>query len=160
VLLNDRLANLVVDPALPNGLKPGRRPLHTLNAYMVLEEGRPVLAGATPGGRGQVQTNFQVLANVLDFGLDLQSALDAPRWLSGTPRTPSPDDALLIENDFPPAVAPELRRLGHRVVVVDASEERASTDLFGGCTVVGRDPDSGVLQAAADRRRRVVSMVW
>ncbi len=80
VLLNDRLADLAVDEHLPNGLRGGRRPLHTLNTYMVLEDGVPVLAGPTPRGRGQVQTNLQVLVNVLDFGMDVQGAVDTPRW--------------------------------------------------------------------------------
>ena len=51
LLLNDRLANLPVDPARPNALRPGHKPLHTLNTFMVCEAGRPILAGATPGGQ-------------------------------------------------------------------------------------------------------------
>ena len=161
VLMNDRLAGLAVDPSLPNGLKSGRRPVHTLNSYLVLDEdGQVLLAGATPGGRGQVQTNFQVVTAVLDFGLDLQSALELPRWLSGTPRTPFPDDALFLESEFAPEVMESLREQGHDVSVVDSREEQGSSDLFGGCTVVGREPSSGALQTAPDPRRRVSTLAW
>lgn len=160
VLLNDRLAGLRTDASAPNGLRPGCRPVHTLNAYMVLEADNVVLAGATPGGRGQVQTNFQVLTQVIDFGSDIQSALEHPRWLSGTPRTPVPDDRLLVESEMGAAVIDELRELGHDVVVVDGSSDRASNDLFGGCTVVAADPAKGVYQAAADPRRRVTALAW
>lgn len=166
VLLNDRLANLVVDPAVPNGLRAGRRPIHTLNAYLVQEDvrGRSVVtaAGATPGGRGQVQTNLQVLTHLIDFGLGAQDAVDRPRWLSGTPRTANPDDILYLEHGFDPETAAELRRRGHAVRVIppagaehDLGPDLDADDLFGACTVVTRDPATGAVAAAADHRRRV-----
>jgi gamma-glutamyltranspeptidase/glutathione hydrolase len=149
IVLNDRLANLPVGADRPQGVTGGRRPVHTLSPYLVLADGEPVFAGATPGGRGQVQTNFQVISNVIDFRFDLQRAVDAPRWLCGTPRSPGEDDVVHLEEGFPASVEPALMARGMQVRRTDAD----GTDLFGNCTVVGRDPANRERVAAADRRR-------
>jgi len=151
VLLNDRLANLSLDAERPNGLRGGRRPLHTLNTYMVLDNGQAVLAGATPGGRGQVQTNLQVLVNVLDFGMDVQTAVDQPRWISGLPYRGENDHTLYLEPWFPPETVEALRRAGHEVQV--GVDEGAQADPFGNCTVIARAVETGLFQGAADARR-------
>jgi gamma-glutamyltranspeptidase/glutathione hydrolase len=156
VLLNDRLANLPVDERLPNGLRGGRRPLHTLNTYMVLEDGVPVLAGATPGGRGQVQTNLQVLVNVLDFGIDVQTAVDMPRWISGLPYRGDNDRTLYLEPAFPSQTADALRSLGHTVALGVELGDQA--DPFGNCTVIAQR--SGIFHGAADTRRDAFAVGW
>jgi gamma-glutamyltranspeptidase / glutathione hydrolase len=158
VLLNDRLANLAVDEHVPNGLRGGRRPLHTLNTYIVLEAGVPVLAGATPGGRGQVQTNLQVLVNVLDFGMDVQTAVDEPRWISGLPYRGENDQTLYLEPTFPPETAEALREMGHTVALGVELGDRA--DPFGNCTVIARAPLNGTFQGAADMRRDAFAIGW
>jgi gamma-glutamyltranspeptidase/glutathione hydrolase len=156
VLLNDRLANLSVDDQTPNGLRGGRRPLHTLNAYMVLENGAPILAGATPGGRGQVQTNLQVLVNVLDFGMDVQTAVDAPRWISGLPYRGENDQTLYLEPELSPQTADVLQRAGH--LVQHGIEAGDQADPFGNCTVIART--HGTFQGAADARRDAFAIGW
>jgi gamma-glutamyltranspeptidase / glutathione hydrolase len=156
ILLNDRLANLPADEGLPNGLRGGRRPLHTLNTYMVLEDGAPVLAGATPGGRGQVQTNLQVLVNVLDFGMDVQTAVDEPRWISGLPYRGENDRTLYLEPAFPSQTAEALRSLGHTVALGVELGDQA--DPFGNCTVIAQR--SGTFQGAADSRRDAFAIGW
>ena len=88
VLLNDRLANQRLAVADGPGVRPGGRPMHTLCAAVVLDHGRPALLACTPGGRGQVQTLFQVIVNRVDNADDPQVAVDHPRWLSGSPRRP------------------------------------------------------------------------
>jgi gamma-glutamyltranspeptidase/glutathione hydrolase len=148
ILLNDRLANMRADASSPNGVRGGQRPLHTLNTYMVLEHGKPVLAGATPGGRGQVQLNLQVLTNVLDFGMNIQAAVDAPRWVSGAAYKGPADRTLYLEADLGEATTAALRAQ-HSVEVVRSGE----SDMFGNCTVVAIDPATGALQAAGDWRR-------
>lgn len=161
ILMNDRLAGLTVDPSLPNGIMPGRRPLHTLNAYMVLTDGgAPAVVGATPGGRGQVQTNFQVVSAVVDHKMDLQAAVERPRWLSGTPRTPVQDEKVYLEEGYPVEIGNCLRSYGNEVTVVQNSSELVSSDFFGACTVVGTDRDSGALQTAIDPRRNVSTIAW
>jgi gamma-glutamyltranspeptidase/glutathione hydrolase len=155
VLLNDRLANLSLDPRRPNALRGGRRPLHTLNTYMVLEDGEPVLAGATPGGRGQVQTNLQVLVNVLDYGMDVQAAVDQPRWISGLPYRGDNDRTLYLEPEFSAETVEALTVAGHQVQVgVDEGEQ---ADPFGNCTVIAR---RDTLQGAADFRRDAFAIGW
>ena len=151
VLLNDRLANQVLGTG-PNQITGGRRPLHTLCAFLVERDGWPALAGATPGGRGQVQINFQVIVNAVDCGMDLQGAVDAPRWLSGAPRRPEPNHQLYLEQGFAEAVGEALRRRGHDVRAA-APED---TDIFGSVVAVGSDGASGLL-AAADRRREATA---
>jgi gamma-glutamyltranspeptidase len=158
VLLNDRLANLSLDETRPNGLRGGRRPLHTLNTYMVLEDGSPVLAGATPGGRGQVQTNLQVLVNLLDFGMDVQTAVDQPRWISGLAYRGENDQTLYLEPSFSSATAEALRARGYSVQFgVEAGEQ---ADPFGNCTVLARSPVDGTFQGAADLRRDAFAIGW
>jgi gamma-glutamyltranspeptidase/glutathione hydrolase len=158
VLLNDRLANLSLDSRRPNGLRGGRRPLHTLNTYMVLHDGQPVLAGATPGGRGQVQINLQVLTNILDFGMDIQTAVDQPRWISGLPYRGENDQTLYLERGFGPSTVKALEAAGHQVQL--GVEEGEQADPFGNCTVIARSIHDATFQGAADFRRDSFAIGW
>lgn len=151
VLLNDRMANQVVGPG-PNEITGGRRPLHTLSAFLLERHSRAVMAGATPGGRGQVQINFQVIVNATDCGMDLQAAVDAPRWLSGAPRRPEPNGQLYLEQGLAPSVGRELRRRGHDVRPAAPDDD----EIFGSVVAVGTG-DDGALRAAADQRREATA---
>ena len=153
VLLNDRLGNQTVGPG-PGRVSGGRRPLHTLHAFSVERSGAPVMMGATPGGRGQFQTNFQVIVNALDGGMGLQAAIDAPRWLSGAPRRPGADRRLHLEPALGPEAVRRLRERGHDAVLTGSDD----AELFGSVTAVGLDAD-GSLIAAADRRREAASAI-
>ena len=153
VLLNDRLGNQTVGPG-PGRVSGGRRPLHTLHAFSVERGGAPVMMGATPGGRGQFQTNFQVIVNALDAGMGLQAAIDAPRWLSGAPRRPGADRRLHLEPALGPEAARRLRERGHDAVLTGPGD----AELFGSVTAVGLD-FGGALIAAADRRREAASAI-
>lgn len=153
VLLNDRLGNQTVG-AGPGRVSGGRRPLHTLHAFLVERGGAPVMMGATPGGRGQFQTNFQVIVNALDGGMGLQAAIDAPRWLSGAPRRPGADRRLHLEPALGPEAVRRLRERGHDAVLTGPDD----AELFGSVTAVGLDAD-GALIAAADRRREAASAI-
>lgn len=154
VVLNDRLANLRVDPASPNGLEPGKRPMHTLHGYVAIDGAGRVIAGATPGGRGQVQTNLQVLMNILDRGDTIGAAIDRPRWVNGLPRRAPDDDTLYVESTFDPSHAAQLEAWGHRV---EHAEDEAD-DHFGACTIVERD--GAECRAAADHRRHGEAVAW
>jgi gamma-glutamyltranspeptidase / glutathione hydrolase len=154
VILNDRLASLAVPgggeagraPAGPR-LVPGRRPPHTLNSYLVVRGGDVVIAGATPGGRGQVQTSFQVLVNLIDQGMSPLEAVCAPRWVHGTPRTAVDDGALHLEAALGEQTAARLAGLGHDARIAENRDD----DMFGSCTAVGWDAAGGY--AVADGRR-------
>lgn len=153
VLLNDRLGNQTVGPG-PGRVSGGRRPLHTLHAFSVERGGAPVMMGATPGGRGQFQTNFQVIVNALGGGMGLQAAIDAPRWLSGAPRRPGADRRLHLEPALGPEAVRRLRERGHDAVLTGPDD----AELFGSVTAVGLDAN-GALIAAADRRREAASAI-
>ena len=154
VILNDRLASLAVPGAGPAGgtvpgprLAPGGRPPHTLNSYLVMRGDDVVIAGATPGGRGQVQTSFQVLVNLIDKGMSPLDAVCAPRWMHGTPRTAVDDGALYLEAGLGEQTAARLSGLGHAVRISDDPDD----EMFGSCTAVGSAPSGSY--AVADGRR-------
>lgn len=152
VLLNDRLGNQTVGPG-PGRVSGGRRPLHTLHAFS-MESDKAVVMGATPGGRGQFQTNFQVIANLVDGGMSLQDAIDAPRWLSGAPRRPGADLRLHLEPALAPEAAQRLRDRGHDAVLTGPDD----VELFGSMTAVGLAADGSPF-AAADRRREATAAI-
>lgn len=155
LVLNDRLANLIRDANHPNGLRGGRRPIHTLHTYIAERDDGRVVAGATPGGRGQVQTNLQVLVNMVDFGFDVQDAVDQPRWVSGKPRRSPPDNTLYLESSIAPATVEALTRLGHEVEQLPGTQD----DHFGNCTVIATNTQ-GEASAAADKRRGAAAVAW
>ena len=83
VLLNNRVGRgFSLVEGHPNVLEPGKRTMHTLNAYMVFQDDAPYMVGGTPGGDRQVQWNAQVIANVIDHGMDPQEAVSAPSVVS------------------------------------------------------------------------------
>ena len=149
IVLNDRLAKQPARVGRSDGPPASRRPLHTLVGYHVAHRGRR-LVGATPGGRGQVQTNFQVLRTIIDDGAVPQAAVDGPRWLSGAPRLPDADDLLFLEPGLPPSVGSELARRGHLIAADGAASDN---DLFGSCTITGAGPQRSETFGAADHRR-------
>jgi gamma-glutamyltranspeptidase/glutathione hydrolase len=139
IIMNNRMTGFSHDPSSPNALAPGKRTMHTLNTYLVFRDGQPYIAGNTPGGHYQVQTNLQVLTNLLDFGLDPQEAIDAARWGHS-------DAALLVEDHMPATTVDELRQRGHDVRVVGRT-----IAPMGRAQVIRRDA-SGVLAGGSDAR--------
>lgn len=122
IVMNSRLGRgFSMRPDHPNVLQPGKRTMHTLNAYMVFDKNKPLLAGGTPGGDQQAQWNFQVLSLLLDFELNVQEAVEHPRWFS----FPSTDEIhldnpyeLRIENRFDPDVYKALEAKGHQLKLI------------------------------------------
>ena len=156
ITLNNRLAAFFLDPAHPNALAPGKRTAHTLNSYMVFHDGRPLMAGGTPGADDQVQVNFQIISNLVDHHMNLQEAIEAPRW-SSTPGT-MPDELstpyeLRVESRFPAGMVDELHAKGHVVRV-------APPWSFGSQKCVLLDPESGAVYAGADPRRDAYAVSW
>jgi gamma-glutamyltranspeptidase/glutathione hydrolase len=124
VLMNNRLSGFHADPKSPNRLEPRKRTVHTLNNFLVVKDGRLVIGGGTPGADGQPQTNLQVIAGVLDWGLDLQAAVDTPRWILAR------DGHLTLENRAAPGVAEEPQARGHDVNVVGPWSARAASQVI------------------------------
>jgi gamma-glutamyltranspeptidase/glutathione hydrolase len=144
VVLQNRGAGFTLDAAHPNALAPGKRPFHTLTPFMYLADGKPTLVAGTMGGEGQPQTLVALATRVVDFGLDVQAAVEAPRWVYG--RTwGAPTRALSIEGRFGNAVAADLTRRGHAVRVLEpwsdtAGHAQALRLEPGGLLVGGGDP--------------------
>ncbi|MFJ5302769.1 gamma-glutamyltransferase family protein [Streptomyces sp. NPDC088350] len=153
--LGTRLQMAWLEPGLPNSLAPGRRPRTTLSPSLALRDGVPVLAFGTPGGDQQDQWQLHFFLAVatrakVRGGLDLQGAIDAPNWHndgfpgSFYPRGTRPG-SVTVESRTDAAVVEELRRRGHDVTVADAWSE-------GRLCAVARDPEAGILSAAANPR--------
>jgi gamma-glutamyltranspeptidase/glutathione hydrolase len=154
VLLQNRGSFFSLDPAHPNRLEPGKRTFHTLIPAMLLDNGQPALVYGNMGGEGQPQSQAAVLTRVLDFGYDVQRAIEAPRWLYG--RTwGSQSAALSVEEDIGPGVPEQLAALGHDVRVVPAW-----SDTMGHAQAIRIDRERGVLWAAADPRSDGAAAGW
>jgi gamma-glutamyltranspeptidase/glutathione hydrolase len=146
VLLQNRGSAFSLDPSHPNALAPGKRPFHTLNPPMALRDGNVELVYGAMGGEGQPQTQAALVTRILEMGMDVQAAIDAPRWLYG--RTwGAPSSALSVEARVPPGIVRALRKRGHDVRVVDAWD-----DLMGHAQAIWIDPRTGVRHGAADPR--------
>ena len=139
-LLNNRLKGFATDPASPNAPAPGRRPVHTLSP-LLLERDEKIVALATPGADGQVQTLVQLVEALLADGVGLQDALHRPRWRLA-------DGRLLLETGFPPDEARRLAALGH-----DAIPLPAGARPFGAAVAAGFDRATGTVFACPDSRR-------
>jgi gamma-glutamyltranspeptidase/glutathione hydrolase len=140
ILFNNRAQSFTNRPGRPNSVAPGKRPAHTLCPVMVSRGGRLRFAMATPGGLSQTLTNVQVLSYLLDSGLDVQAAVEAPRWCN----TKSGD--FLIEREFPEEMVSALARFGH-------SCARRDDGYFYGSAKAIEMLDSGNLAGGADFRR-------
>ncbi len=153
--LGTRLQMTWLEEGLPNSLTPGRRPRTTLTPSLALRDGVPVLAFGTPGGdqQDQWQLHFFLAAALrapVRGGLDLQGAIDAPNWHNdGFPSSFHPrghrPGSLTVEARMDADVVEELRRRGHDVTVGPGWSE-------GRLCAVSRDPESGILSAAANPR--------
>jgi gamma-glutamyltranspeptidase len=117
IVLHNRGTYFNTDPGHPNCLAPGQRPFHTLIASIVTRDDRPVMGFATMGSNGQALFHAQVLPNVLDHGLDIQEAIERPRFLLG-PFTPDePVDVIRVESRIPARTIRALERRGHTIKV-------------------------------------------
>lgn len=128
-----------------NALKPGRKPFHTLNpALACFEDGR-VMAYGTMGGEGQPQTQAALFTRYARYGMDLQEAISAPRWLLG--RTwGDPSTTLKLEDGFDESLYAELAAAGH-----DVERVGPITATMGHAGAILRHPD-GRLDGATDPR--------
>ena len=145
IIWQNRGASFSLDPRHVNVLQPGKRPFHTLNPAMYLENGRPRLVYGTMGGDGQPQTQAAVATRALDYRLPLPEVLDSPRWLLGRTWGQS-SDSLKLEGRFAPEVFDELARRGHTVERVDDYAQ-----MMGHAGVI-RVLDDGGCEAASDPR--------
>lgn len=123
ILLNNRAGTgFNLTSGHPNVIAPGKKTMHTLNTYMVTDNrGRLCYVGNTPGGDNQPQWNMQTLCNIIDFGLDVQTALEEPKWADN--HTIYEDGTvthqLKIESQVGEEVLNQLKAMGHDLNVIE-----------------------------------------
>lgn len=146
------------DPRHPSSVAPGKRPRLTPNPALALKDGKPFMVFGTPGGDVQIQAMAQLLVNVVTFGFDLQSAIEAPRFASFSypssfAPNPSYPGLLMVETRISRDVRDALKALGHDV---EAWPER--TRKAGALCAIRIDSEAGFLHASADFRRAGYAM--
>jgi len=147
VVLQNRGAYFSLDPAHPNRLEPGKRPLHTLIASLAFKDGRLWQVVGCMGADGQPQIHLQVYTALIDFGLDIQQAVTAPRWLAGRFALGDARELLNVEGRFAPATVAELAGRGH-----DINRWEDWNELAGHAHGITIDPASGARVGGADPR--------
>jgi gamma-glutamyltranspeptidase / glutathione hydrolase len=148
--LGTRVQTFYLDPRHPNALVPGKRPRTTLTPTLVLKNGAPCMVFGTPGGDQQDQWTLQFFLNVVEFGMPVQDAIEAPRFSSAHfPSSFYPHNAvpglLRIEERVPYEIRRELEARGHKL---DVKEDWSEGDVLGICV----DLERGVLHGGADPR--------
>src|SRR5205823_1166156 len=142
IVLNNAHKWMDHDPASPNALKPGRKGVTMMSPTQVFRDGRFELSIGTPGSYGILQTTPQMLLNVLEFGFNVQEAIEQPRVRVYR------DRLIDAEARIPAATRDALAERGHQVNVIDDWSW-----IVGGGQGIARDPESGALMAGADPRR-------
>ena len=142
LVLNNILKWMDRDPASPNVLRPGRKAGTMMSPTQIFRDGVFAISIGTPGSYGILQTQPQMLLNLLDFGMQIQEAIEAPRVRVYR------DRLLDVEARIPAETREALARRGHEVHVVDEWSW-----IVGGGQGIIRDPESGALMAGADPRR-------
>ncbi|NYI04679.1 gamma-glutamyltransferase family protein [Allostreptomyces psammosilenae] len=141
----------------PNVLAPGKRPRTTLSPSLVLRDGRPHLAFGTPGGDQQDQWTLQFFLGHVDFGMNLQEAVEARTFhtdhppTSFTPRLSNPR-ALVVERGFDARALAELERRGHEI-------REVPPHTLGKVCATGPTADGGVRAAASHRGEQAYAVV-
>ena len=129
----------------PNLLAPGKRPFHTLVPAMVMKDGRPWLSFGVMGGDMQPQGHVQVLLNLIDFGMNVQEAGEAPRFRHTA-------NGLALESAISPEARFGLDTRGHRIV--------SGVGVFGGFQGILIDPRTGVMMGGSDPRKDGLAIGW
>ena len=159
VLMGQRLQSSLTDANSPNVVAPGKRPRITLTPTLVLKGGEPYMVLSTPGGDNQDQALLQVLLNVIEFGMNPQEAVEAPRF-DTQHYVSSFDDheflpgSLNVESRVTIKTITELSNKGHKVKV------QGEWGTLSAPTVIIYDPKTGVASAGADPRRSRYAVAW
>ncbi len=157
-ILNCRGDYYSLVPGEANALAPGKRPRSTLQSTLVMKDGQPFMILGSPGGDDQVMRTMQTLINVIDFGMNVQQAIEAPRWATRSfpaspfPHTMYPGD-LSIEPRISDTVKAALIAKGHKF-----PERSPGPWSMGSLAAVTVDGRTGTVSAGADPR--VAAYAW
>lgn len=138
IVLHNRGSQFSLDPAHPNVVAPNKRPFHTLVPAMVMKDGRPWLSFGVMGGDMQPQGHVQVLLNLIEFGMNVQEAGEAPRFRHT-------GNGLALESAITPEARFYLDTHGHRLI--------NSIGVFGGFQGILIDPKTRVMMGGSDPRK-------
>jgi len=152
--LHNRGCYFSLDPAQVNVIAPRKRPLHTLIPSMAFRNDRPAIVFGTQGGDGQAQIHLQVYTAMIDFGLNVQAAIELPRWVHGR-NMPGDPSGVLMEDRFSDATVARLQQLGHEVTLIDGW-----TGITGHAQGIVIDPETGLLGGGADPRADGAAVGW
>lgn len=145
-------------PGEANALAPGKRPRSTLQSTLVMKDGQPHMVMGSPGGDDQIMRTMQTFLNIVEFGMNVQQAIESPRWATRSfpaspfPHTMYPGD-LSVEDRIGDKVQQELIARGHKLTV-----SRAWSKGSNAAIVV--DLKTGVLSAGADPRVEAYAWAW
>jgi gamma-glutamyltranspeptidase/glutathione hydrolase len=138
IVLQNRGACFVLDPSHPNCIGPDKRPMHTIIPGMAMRDGRCDMPFGVMGAHYQPMGHAQVISNIVDYGMDVQQAIDLPRaFMVG--------DVSAVERGLPPATVAGLRQRGHNVAAVSSP--------WGGGQAIKIDWQRGVLIGGSDPRK-------
>ncbi|HEY4388754.1 MAG TPA: gamma-glutamyltransferase [Ktedonobacteraceae bacterium] len=152
IVLQNRGAYFSLNPATANALAPSKRTLHTLIPSMALRDGRPAIVFGTMGGDGQAQTHLQVYTALARFGLNMQQAIEMPRWIHGDDHQ---QETLLVEGRFPATTLEKLRSMGHTI-----NEGKEWLTTMGYAQGIAFDATTGVMQGGSDPRAEGIAAGW
>ena len=159
IVINCRGCYFWLDENNPNGLAPRKRPRTTPCTFIILKDGEPFMTLGTPGGDSQPQSNLQTLCNIIDFGMNVQEAVEAPRFCGYSfPQSPWPHEEypnlLEIEGRVGQDVVDSLNAKGHQVKVI------GPWGVPNGFTPILVNPSDGVYHGGADPRKESVMLGW
>jgi gamma-glutamyltranspeptidase/glutathione hydrolase len=157
--MGQRLQSALTDPNSPNVVAPGKRPRITLTPTIILKDGQPFMVLSTPGGDNQDQALLQVLLNIIEFGMNPQEAVEAPRfdtqhYISSFDDHEFLPGSLNIEARVDEKTIADLKARGHKVKV------QTAFGTLSAPTVIVYDARSGVSSAGADPRRGRYAVAW
>jgi gamma-glutamyltranspeptidase / glutathione hydrolase len=157
-ILNCRGDYFSLVPGHANALGPGKRPRSTLQGTLVMKEGKPFLVTGGPGGDDQCMRTMQTFLNIVEFGMNVQQAIEAPRWSTRSfPASPFPHTMypgeMSVESRISEDVRAELVRRGHKLFVNGPWS-------IGFNAAILIDPASGSLSAGADPRAPAQALAW
>jgi gamma-glutamyltranspeptidase / glutathione hydrolase len=143
ILYQNRGAGFTLEAGHPNEAGGGKRPMHTIIPGMLRENGRVTMPFGVMGGAYQPNGHARVLTNIVDYGLDPQTALDAPRSFSDS-------GEMRVERGYSDAVRAELAAMGHAVTIPE--------EPIGGAQAIRIDHARGVLEGASDPRKDGIAL--
>ncbi len=151
-ILQDRGEQFVLKQGHPNSYAPGKRPFHTIIPAFATKDGKPWLSFGVMGGAMQPQGHAQIIINLVDFGMNLQEAGDAPRIHhdgstepAGQALTMNDGGVVELESGFPYETVRALMNKGHTV--------KFANGPFGGYQAIARDQENGVWIGASESRK-------